>query len=185
MNELIKQLDLNGKLYKHLQSRHLNFDVHHVWLDEVAEIATFPLYNLRGQLLGYQQYRPSGSKTKSNNPYLGKYFTKKPTSCEPVYWGAESWNLSNTLFLVEGLFDAARITSLGYSALAVFTCNPGANFGSFISLVQKFRKVVAICDADDAGKALATYAHYSCVLSSGKDADEAEEQELTDILNHY
>lgn len=177
--------DLSGKLYTHLLSRHLNFNLHRVWLDEVNQVATFPLYNLAGTLLGYQQYRPKGSKDVNNDPREGKYFTRKPNSPEPSYWGVESWNLSNTLFLVEGLFDAARLTALGYSALATFTNNPGTNFMGFVSLVKKLRPVVVVCDNDVAGVKLAKYGHTHTTLSSGKDVGEADEQEVLEIVGRY
>ena len=174
-----------NKLYQHLVYRNLNFNLHHVWLDEAKQVATFPLYNLAGTLLGYQQYRPDGSKAVNNDPREGKYFTRKPTNPEPSYWGVESWNLSNTLFLVEGLFDAARLTSLGYSALAVFTNNPGSNFMGFVSLVQKMRPVVVVCDNDAAGIKLAKYGHTYTTLSSGKDVSEADELEVLEIVKYY
>lgn len=185
MLEQSKRQDQDGKLYKHLASRHLNFNLHRVWLDEVKQVATFPLYNLAGTLLGYQQYRPDGSKAVNNDPRDGKYFTRKPNNPEPSYWGVESWNLSNTLFLVEGLFDAARLTSLGYSALAVFTNNPGSNFRSFVSLVQKLRPVVVVCDNDAAGLKLAKYGHTYTTLSSGKDVSEADKLEVLEIVKYY
>lgn len=183
-----KQRPINkqeDKMYAHLQSRHLDLRLHRVWVDKSKRVATFPLYNLRGQLLGYQQYRPDGSKDVNNDPREGKYFTRKPNNPEPTYWGVESWNLSNTLFLVEGLFDAARLTSLGYSALAVFTNNPGPNFLGFIRLVQQLRPVVAVCDADAAGIKLAKYAHKHCTLTTGKDVSEAEEQEVLALVKQY
>jgi 5S rRNA maturation endonuclease (ribonuclease M5) len=174
-----------GKLYTHLIDRHVNFDLHRVWLDEAKQVATFPLYNLAGTLLGYQQYRPNGSKAVNNDPREGKYFTRKPSNPEPSYWGVESWNLSNTLFLVEGLFDAARLTSLGYSALAVFTNNPGSNFMGFVQLVQKLRPVVVVCDNDVAGIKLAKYGHMYATMQSGKDVSEADELELLEMVKYY
>jgi 5S rRNA maturation endonuclease (ribonuclease M5) len=172
-------------LYTHLLSRCVNFALHRVWMDETNQIATFPLYNLAGVLLGYQQYRPYGSKSVNNDPREGKYFTRKLSASEPTYWGIESWNLSNTLFLVEGLFDAARLTSLGYSALATFTNNPGENFNGFIHLVKQIRPVVSLCDNDSAGLKLAKYGHTHATLTSGKDAGEADKQELLEVLTKY
>jgi 5S rRNA maturation endonuclease (ribonuclease M5) len=177
--------DQNGKLYTHLLSRGVDFALHCVWLDETKQVATFPLYNLAGTLLGYQQYRPDGSKDVNNDPREGKYFTRKPSNPEPSYWGVESWKLSNTLFLVEGLFDAARLTSLGCSALAVFTNNPGSNFMGFVSLVKKMRPVVVVCDNDAAGLKLAKYGHTYAMLSSGKDVGEADELEVLEMVKRY
>ena len=83
------------------------------------------------------------------------------------------------------MFDAARLTSLGYSALAVFTNNPGDNFLGFVRLVQRLRPVVAICDADAAGIKLAKYAHQYCTLTTGKDVSEAKEQEVLALVKRY
>jgi 5S rRNA maturation endonuclease (ribonuclease M5) len=175
----------NPDLRNHLLSRFLNFNLHRVWLDDVNQLATFPLYNLSGNLLGYQHYRPSGSKTVNNDPRDGRYFTRKSNTTEPTYWGVESWHLSNTLFLVEGLFDAARLTYLGYSALATFTNNPGDNFMGFMSLVRKVRPVVVVCDNDAAGIKLAKYGHTYTTMYTGKDVSDAEEQEVLTMVKHY
>lgn len=185
MKEQTQSLHLAGNLYTHLLTRHVNFNLHCVWLNEQEQVATFPLYNLAGRLLGYQQYRPKGSKAVNNNPYEGKYFTKKLCNAEPSYWGVESWSCSNTLFLVEGLFDAARLTSLGYAAFATFTNNPGDVFASFMKLVRQVRPVVALCDADAAGKQLAKYAHKYCTLTTGKDVSEAQQQEVINLVTYY
>lgn len=172
-------------LLQHLQTRHLDVNLHTVWLDEHAGLATFPLWNLAGKLLGYQQYRPTGSKSVNNNPKEGKYFTRKLSNAEPTYWGLESWHLSNTLFLVEGLFDAARLTARGYSALAVFTNNPGPNFMGFMSLVQKMRPVVAVCDNDAAGRKLAKYGHTAHIMEDSKDMGDASDEYVSAFLQQY
>jgi hypothetical protein len=46
----------------HLKQRHLDLELHRPILDEELNIATFLLYNLSGQLVGYQQYQPEGCK---------------------------------------------------------------------------------------------------------------------------
>jgi len=53
----------------HLKHRHLDLELHRPILDEELNIATFLLYNLSGQLVGYQQYNPLGDK-KSSIPNL-------------------------------------------------------------------------------------------------------------------
>ena len=64
---------------QHLKDRHLNLELHRPMVDEVERVATFYLWNLSGQLTGYQQYRPEGEKKPQNKQ--GKYFTyrKQPT----------------------------------------------------------------------------------------------------------
>lgn len=140
---------------EHLKDRHLNFELHRPMVDEVERVATFYLWNLSGQLCGYQQYRPEGEKKPNNNPKEGKYFTyrKQPTL---VVWGVESLHLSpNVVFLTEGVFDACRLTEKGYSALAVLSNNTGYDLQNWLGMLN--RKVVAVCDNDDAGRKLAKF----------------------------
>jgi hypothetical protein len=104
----------------HLHSRYLDTKLHRVWIDENSKVATFPLWNLSGQLVGYQQYRPGASKERKNDPRDGRYFTRLKDSKIGV-WGLESYHLSNTLFITEGIFDAARISYFGYAAVATLS----------------------------------------------------------------
>ena len=140
---------------EHLKDRHLDVELHRPMVDEVDRVATFFLYNLSGQLVGYQMYRPEGSKKPNNNPKEGKYFTyrKQPTL---AVWGVESLDLSpHVVFVCEGLFDAARLTERGFSALAVLSNNPTPDLKNWLSMLN--RKVVAVCDNDDAGRKLAKF----------------------------
>ena len=142
---------------EHLNSRYLNLNLHTSWLSEENEVVVLPLWNLNGQMVGVQQYRPNGSK-EPNNKWYGRYFTRVHTDNVAV-WGLESWSLSNTLFVCEGLFDAAKITWLGYSAIAIFTSTPGKSVLNWLKSVKSSRPVVVICDSDNAGLKLAKCGH--------------------------
>ena len=129
--------------------------LHRPALDEVERVATFYLWNLSGQLVGYQQYRPEGEKKPQNNPKQGKYFTyrKQPTL---AVWGVETLHLTpHVLFLTEGVFDAARLTERGVSAVAALSNNPTADFRNWLTCLN--RTVVAVCDNDAAGRRLAKF----------------------------
>ena len=89
---------------QNLRSRYFDMNLHTVWVDEDEGVATFPLWNLSGQLVGYQQYRPSANKKKDNHPKMSRYFTYRKNRVVGV-WGLESWNLSDTLFVTEGTTD--------------------------------------------------------------------------------
>jgi hypothetical protein len=95
------------KILEHLQLRHMNLAIHTAWLDEVEDVATFPLWNLSGKMIGYQSYRPSGIKKVFNHPKEGRYYTYRK-NLDIGVWGLESWKFSNTLFVTEGIFDACR-----------------------------------------------------------------------------
>lgn len=157
-------------LLQHLKQRHLNTNLHTVWLDEDNIVATFPLWDLQGRLVGYQSYRPNSTKEKRNDFY-GKYHTKISKQCDylPI-WGLESWNLSNILYVTEGLFDAARITSLGFSAIAIFTYNPADKVKNWLKFVKQIRPVISICDSNNPGKEghkLSNLGHKSHVVKNG------------------
>ena len=168
---------------QHLRNRHLDVDLHRPIIDEEERVATFYLWNLSSQLVGYQQYRPDQpSKQKKNDPKSGRYFTyrKQPTL---GVWGIESLHLSpNVLFITEGVFDAARITERGYSALAVLSNDPRPELRNWLSFLN--RKVVAICDNDKAGKRLAKFGDVA-VFTDGKDLGDADDDFVTELLNNY
>jgi hypothetical protein len=172
-----------GMLKEHLLSRHLDLELHRPMLDETEGVATFYLWNLSGQLVGYQQYRPAGEKKPNNNPKEGKYFTyrKQPTL---AVWGVESLHLTpHVVFVTEGLFDAARLTERGVSALAVFTNNPGKDVMNWLSMLG--RKVVVVCDGDNAGAKLAKYGDVSLCLLGGKDLGDADDETVTFVLQNF
>ena len=169
-------------LLTHLRGRHLNVELHRPMLDEQERVATFFLWNLSGQLVGYQQYRTEGEKKPQNNPKEGKYFThrKQPTV---AVWGVESLHLSpHVLFLTEGVFDAARLTNRGYSALAVLSNNPTADLANWLACLN--RKVVAVCDNDDAGRKLAKFGNVA-VFTDDKDLGDASDEYVNELLKRY
>lgn len=158
--------------------------LHQVWVSENLECATFPLWNLSGKLLGYQRYRPNGLKSLNNDPREGRYFTRVFDSNVAV-WGLESWNLSNTLFLTEGLFDAARLTARGFSAVAVFSNDLSVSAKRWLYSVKSNRNVVAVCDNDKAGMKLAKYGTSYHVVEGVKDMGDASDEYVTNFLKKY
>jgi len=170
-------------LVEHLKSRHLDVDLHRPMLDETEGVATFFMWNLSGQMVGYQQYRPSGDKKVNNSPREGKYFTFRKLPTVGV-WGVESLHLTpHVVFVCEGLFDAARLTSRGVSAVAVFTCNPGKDVQNWLTLLN--RKVVCVCDGDKAGAMLAKYGDVSLCLLGGKDLGECSDECLDMLVKEF
>ena len=168
---------------QHLQSRYLDTHLHSAWVDEDEGVATFPLWNLSGQMVGYQQYRPAASKKKDNHPKMSRYFTYRKNKVIGV-WGIESWKLSNTLFVTEGTFDACRITSLGYSAVATLSNDVDDSLKRWLWTVRKYRRVITVCDNDDAGRRLAKYGHLSHVVESG-DLGDATDEYVTKLVKEY
>ena len=174
---------MTNSLLSHLEERYLNVELHKPFVDEENGAATFFLYNLSGQLVGYQQYNPKGDKKKFNCKAEGKYYTyrKLPTVS---FFGVESlYNSDGVVFLTEGVFDAARMTYHGQSALATLCNNPPKDYYNFLSFLN--RPVVVVCDNDDAGRKLAKFGHYVEVVPNGKDLGDAENDYVNYLLNKY
>ena len=167
---------------EHLRDRHLNLELHRPMVDEENRVATFFLYNLSGQLCGYQQYRPEGLKQRQNHAREGRYYTyrKQPTL---ALWGVESLHLSpNVVFVTEGVFDACRLTEKGYSAVAVLSNNTGWDLRNWLTMLN--RKVVAVCDNDDAGRKLAKFGD-CCVFTTDKDLGDSSDEYVVNMLQTY
>lgn len=167
-----------------LKSRHLNLDLHKVWVCEELRCATFPLYNLTGQLVGYQRYRPEGTKEKNNDPREGRYFTHVKEGKVGV-WGLESWKLSKTLFVTEGLFDAARLTNMGLAAVATLSNGAGATTHNWLWTVSQMRPIVLVCDGDAPGLQLTKLGYYAHVLPQGEDMDSVSEEFAEKFRKYY
>ena len=169
-------------ILEHLKERHVDLELHRPMIDEVERTATFYLYNLSNQIVGYQQYRPESDKTRNNHPKLARYFTyrKQPTL---AVWGLESLYLTpHIVFLTEGIFDAARLTERGYSALAALTNNPTKDLRNWLGMLN--RKVVAVCDNDAAGRRLAKFGDVA-VFTEDKDLGEADDEFVTRLVNEH
>jgi hypothetical protein len=166
---------------ENLKTRHMDLSLHTAWIDEVVGVATFPLWNLSGQLVGFQQYRPSADKIKSNHPRDSRYFTHRKDKVVGV-WGLESWNSSNMLFVTEGIFDAARLSSRGYSAIATLSNDVDLSLRRWIWTIAKIRPVIAVCDDDAAGRKLASISTLSYVVSGEKDLSASSDTYIDNFL---
>jgi hypothetical protein len=169
------------KVRQNLESRHLDIQLHRPVIDEVESIATFYLWNFSGQMVGYQQYRPFVLEKKTNDPRSSRYFTlvKQPTI---AVWGLESFYLRNdVLFLTEGVFDAARLTYLGFPAIALLSCDPKKDTRNWLMMLN--RRVIAVCDndANGSGKKLAKFGNEAYFLES-KDLGDSTDDEVGDFL---
>lgn len=169
---------------ENLKSRHFDLSVHTAWVDEDEGVATFPLWNLSGQMVGFQQYRPAADKKQDNHPRDSRYFTWRKAKVVGV-WGLESWNFTNTLFITEGVFDAARLTSRGVSAVATLSNDVDPALTRWLWTVRRCRPVVAVCDNDSAGRKLAKYGTTYHVMEDGKDMGEASDEYVSNFLKEY
>ena len=172
-------------LKQHLIDRHLNLELHRPILDEELNIATFLLYNLSGQLVGYQQYNPSGNKHIFNSKLEGKYYTYRNKNQPTIaIWGLESYYISSgPIFLTEGIFDACRMTKVGKTAFATLTCSPPKDYRNWLMMLN--RPIVVVCDNDAVGRKLAKFGNYVEVVPEGKDLGESSDDYVQYLVNKY
>lgn len=154
---------------------------YHVHIDEDDRTATFLLFNLSGQICGYQRYRPDASKVKNNDPQLSRYYTYRPSIGIGV-WGLETINYSSVLFLTEGIFDAVRLHNLGYSAIATLSNDP-----KFLPpwLMALSRPTVAVCDSGQAGTKLGAYGHRAVTCPEGLDLGAMGEVDIKRLIHPF
>jgi len=173
-------MDFNIK--QHLLSRHIDFDVHAVYMSETK--ATFMLYNLSGQVVGYQQYSPLAPKL-SSNALDGRYYTRRsPHLC---VFGLETLSESqNTIFITEGIFDIARLTEKGCSGIALLTNSPNSSMYNFLDCLPKRR--ILVIDNDKGGQFLKktlTGLIHDVIIPPFKDLGEATDDYVNQIIDEY
>lgn len=151
---------------QHLSERRLNQELGIVdWYDEVV---TFPLWNLSGQMLGYQQYRWNMPK-KGNKPYLNKYFTYLPRGSIAVF-GLEHIpeGYIGDIKVVEGIWKSVALRSVGEVSIAVLGNNPKQLKNWLNSMPWN---VIPLCQPDKAGRKLANLNKANAVFFD-KDIDD-------------
>ncbi len=168
----------------HLLSRHLDLRLHKVWIDEQEKVATFPIYELNGEMVGYHQYRPSANKEAKNNPREGRYFTKKSKGIFGL-WGMESWRFSKTLFVTEGVFDACRLTAKGFSAVATLSNDLNETTKNWFYTIRAVRPVIVVCDSGEAGKKLRKAGHSYVTMPDGEDMGSVDQDFVNNFLKNF
>lgn len=182
---IMKEKDLKTQCtsnYEHLKERYLNIDLYSCIM-VFDDVIIFPLWNLSGQMIGYQQYRPGADKKQKNDPREGKYYTslhgdknEKPLAM----WGLESYSYrSNVLILTEGIFDACRMHNNGIPAVALLT----GSYKHFRNwLYCQPRKIFKV--DDDHASQLGPYENLD--LPEGRsDLGECSSAEVKDIINKH
>jgi hypothetical protein len=115
---------------------------------------------------------------------MSRYFTYRKNKVVGV-WGLESWNLTNTLFVTEGIFDACRLTSLGCSAVATLSNDVDDSLKRWLSIVRQTRLVVTVCDNDAAGRRLAKYGTTFHMMDGKKDLGDATDEYVANLVKEY
>ena len=142
---------------QHLKDRGLDTTKTRVILDKKNKVATFLLFNLSGQLVGYQEYNPLLAKTRNN---VGRYITHvtgKNKERMLAVWGTETIDKNKPyLFITEGIFDASKIHNTGEPAIALLSNNSQV-VKPWFRILNK--RIIAIMDNDVAGNYLSRVAN--------------------------
>lgn len=179
----------NYDLIQHLKGRGIDPEKTRVIIDEEDGDTYFFLYNLSGQMVGYQKYNPKYPKTgqgKLNDPRLAKYFnwvSDEGYGKKVAVWGLESLEWTNEyLFITEGIFDIARVHESGYPGIAVLCNDPSESLKSWLETLPQ--KKIVIYDNDKAGKKLKKLGDYSFTIESAKDLNDLSREEAKVFLDN-
>lgn len=171
---------------EHLISRNVDLNLHTPVI--APEVSTFLLYNMSGQIVGYQRYNPSfpsafpgdGRQTNLRDRRYYNYVS----SGQIGMFGLESYRANTKcVFITEGIFDCCRLTKRGATSFAVLTNNPSTSMRNFLLCLGV--PIVAVCDDDPSGVKLRKAGHYFETVQDGKDLGECSETFVDYLLNKY
>lgn len=183
----------NHDLIKHLKERGIDPEMTRVIIDEELGDTYFFLYNLTGQMVGYQKYNPSYPKKGQNktvDPKLVKYFCwvgDEDVNKKIAVWGLESYTFTDRyLFITEGIFDIARAHQAGYPGIAVLCNDPNPQLRYWLETLPQIK--IVIYDNDRAGEKLKKLGDYCYSIENGKDLNDLSPEEakvfLDDIIKN-
>lgn len=168
------------KLVDHLRQRNFEPSLYcNIACNHDDAILTVYLYNLSGQLVGYQQYNPNSTDKRTNVKDEARYFTYR-TEDKLAVWGLETLDPTKPVcFVVEGIFKASALHKLGLNAIAVLCNNPKQMRSWFEALPYR---LIAIGDNDKAGEKLIDMVGEGTRFE--KDVDEYSFEELRDMMEY-
>ena len=160
-------------MIEHLKSRHLQLERYSgIYVSE--DVTCFTLWNLSGQMCGYQQYRPNAAKEKKNDPREGRYYTSihgKKNEKPLAVWGLETLDYRNDLLIVtEGIFDACRFHNYDIPAVALLSSSWKHYRNWLLSLGRVIYKA-----EDENGSSLGPFPNIPC---PEKDFGECTEEQM-------
>lgn len=175
------------KVKNDLLKRGIDFTLYRVFPDEDEGVATFLIWNLSGQLVGYQTYRPDADKQAKNHPRDGRYYTFVRDEASGVkflsVWGLETLTFrDDVLFVLEGTFKAVPFHTRGIPAIATLSNNPKP-IRNFLSILSESRRVIVVGD-NDGDHTTTRSMGYELMLppSHVKDVDDLTQEEFDEWL---
>lgn len=171
-------------IIEYLRSRGVDPDSPGIMLDLDNDLAHFLLYNLSGELVGYQRLNPTGDKADHSNSLDAKYYTWLTKEDRKIaklgVWGLDRSDLTLPYLIVtEGIFDAARAHNAGHPAIALLANDP-KHLRSWLRSLGK--TIIAVIDNDPAGQKLRDYADRVIEVEGGKDLGDLTDEEARELL---
>jgi len=199
MRLIIKLNESVDDITAHLRDRGVDTDKTRVIIDKEGNTATFLLYNLSGQIIGYQYYNPNGEKNtvvarkqikgqkgevdvQSLKKYI-KYYTRVVDTQKGVsVYGLETYEKNNRLlFVTEGVFDCIKIHNAGKPAVATLANAGSLELKTWFKIIPQ--TIIAIYDNDGPGKTLRKLADYSFPSPPGfKDLGDTPQEVVTEYI---
>lgn len=176
----------------HLKSRGIDTNKTRVIIDDETGDTFFFLYNLTGQMVGYQKYNPAYPKRGQKNlgdTKITKYFNwvgdeqGGKGGKKIAVWGLESYNVnSKYLFITEGIFDIARVHEAGYQGIAVLCNKPNRQLGLWLKTLPQIK--IVIYDNDIPGRKLRKFGDYAFTVEDVKDLNDLSPEDAKIFLDN-
>ena len=141
-----------------------------VIVDETHNLAFFMLYNLSGKIVGLQRYNPGGHKERGRHRdrpkedlrYVTSVTRENPDRNIPhlALYGLHTLDERRFVFVVEGIFDAVKLESVGVPVIAILT-NAPKKFKNFFFTLGK--TVIVWRDNDKASEKMREIADFSAI----------------------
>ena len=174
----------------HLKYRRIDPEKTNIVIDEESGDTFFFLYNLSGQMTGYQKYNNLYDKKGQSAKILDDQKKTKYYNCvgdesvgkKLAVYGLESYNFTDRyLFITEGIFDIARVHEAGYPGIAVLCNDPTPQLGNWLETLPQTK--IVIYDNDRAGEVLRKFGNYSFSVSNNKDLNDLTPSEAKIFLD--
>jgi DNA primase len=187
---LFEDFNPGDNMLSHLQGRGIDTKKTQFILDEESGDTFFFLYNLSGQMVGYQKYNPKYDKKgqdakKMEDPTKTKYYNYVSDELKGkmiAVWGLETTKFTDKyLFITEGIFDVARAHQAGYPGIAVLCNDPSPQLTYWLKTLPQTK--IVIYDNDEAGEKLRKLGDYSFSVKDGKDLNDLSEEEAKEFLD--
>lgn len=172
-------------MYLYLQKRRLDpYAYPSMSVDHFTQTVTFPLWNLNGEMVGFQAHKPLKQGMQRGKPSEARYHTIIPTKAKrQTAFGVDLLDSSKkVLFVAEGIFDVAPLHARKANALALLSNDP-KHLRRWLRSLGYI--IVALVEGDKAGKKMAKVGHKVEWLPEGKDPADMSDSWFDELVKKY